>query len=78
MFNRAEASHRRERSELLSRAEAAERRAEAEAETATLATAPLARQVQVLTELQVSARSSWEAREAQLNSLIGKLNQSHI
>nr|XP_024215970.1 TATA element modulatory factor isoform X2 [Halyomorpha halys] len=71
--SRAEMTHRRERSELLSRAEAAERRAEAEAETATLATAPLARQVQVLTELQVSARASWEAREAQLNSLIAEL-----
>lgn len=71
--SRAEASHRRERNELLSRAEAAERRAETEAETATLATAPLARQVQVLTELQVSARASWEAREAQLNSLIAEL-----
>lgn len=71
--SKAEAGYRKERSELLSRAEAAERRADSEAETAAQATAPLARQIQVLTELQSSSRATWEARESQLNSTIAEL-----
>ncbi|KAK9502836.1 hypothetical protein O3M35_011532 [Rhynocoris fuscipes] len=64
---------RREISECMARAECAERKLEEQAEAVRLASEPLARQIQALTEGQVSSQTAWINQQQQLNATIAEL-----
>ncbi|XP_014257466.1 TATA element modulatory factor-like isoform X2 [Cimex lectularius] len=71
--SKIEMTLRQEMSELLKRAECAERRLEDESQALKSASQPLARQLQSLTEAHSAAQQRWERQEALLNSSIADL-----
>ncbi|XP_073968898.1 TATA element modulatory factor-like isoform X2 [Rhodnius prolixus] len=64
---------RREISDCMARAETAERKLEEQSEAVRLASEPLARQIQALTEGQVNSQAAWISQQQHLNSTIAEL-----
>lgn len=64
---------RREISDCMARAETAERKLEEQSEAVRLASEPLARQIQALTEGQVNSQAAWISQQQHLNSTIGNI-----
>lgn len=64
---------RREISDCMARAETAERKLEEQSEAVRLASEPLARQIQALTEGQVNTQAAWISQQQHLNSTIADL-----